>query len=306
LIAEGLFIVGLDEVQVLAVAKVQLLRNLVRAAGGIAVMIGTSSSISNLSFPDKISSSREEAKEAVRLARLPWSYLIVNYPDRGHNFEDSVKKNNEPCVLFFFLRNSLSNHFLSHCLFRRPDLVLDEDANKFLAHAMEPHGIYGNRPGFIVELALALHGQTDAFPSRLRRLIPTLRKELYETRPHVVNVYLTNQRRLLSASFSEWDEKNGGAETPPSTKKVRKAEKMMSRNCQWKVCNNMRQQRKKSPCLFATMLNFRALGLGTLLIIFIMVGGFFIIKQAPPSLLLLWTKVRNKPIPPQDCTPSCE
>jgi len=82
LIAEGLFIVGIDEVQVLAVAKVQLLRNLVRAAGGIAVMIGTSSSIVNIiSSPDKIS------REAVGMP-LPWSYLIVNFPQ----IEDTTLK----------------------------------------------------------------------------------------------------------------------------------------------------------------------------------------------------------------------
>jgi len=132
-------------------------------------------------------------------------------------------------VKFGHNHHDISSGFAVRC----PDLDLDADAKKFLAHAMEPHGMYGNRPGFIVELAFALHGQKDAFPSRLCRLIPALRKALYGTRSHVVNVFLKNQRRLLSASFAEWDEKTETKKVPNPKKKRKNERKLAEEGLQY-------------------------------------------------------------------------
>jgi len=102
------------------------------------------------------------------------------------------------------------------CAYRCPNLVHDEPARRFLAHVMGRHGIYGNRPGFVVEVALALHDRTDPFPQRLRQLIPELRNVLYNTRSLVVNEFLRNQRRLLSAGFAGGD---GVAKAVPNPQK---------------------------------------------------------------------------------------
>jgi len=186
LATEGLFVLGLDEVQALHAADLQLLRNLVRAAGGIVVMMGTSSSIVNI-----ISASDKISRETPPL-KLPWSYLVVKFPS--------------------ILPTTLT--------IRCPGLLLDDESRKFLEHVMENHGgIYGNRPGFVVSVAQTLSGKTDSFSKRLRNLIPEVRGELYGSRKRSDEKFLRNQRRLLCARYAEGEEKE--MKTKP-TKKARK------------------------------------------------------------------------------------
>lgn len=186
---EAMFMVGLDEVQTLSTADLQLLRNLIRLAGGTAVTMGTSSSIVNIiSKSDKISRSTPPVE-------LPWSYLVVKSP--------SIL----PTTLHI----------------RCPGLELDEEAQKFLEHAMEDHGIYGNRPGFVVSVAQALSKTTGSFSKRLRAIIGQVRAELYAGKSHSRDAFLRNQRRLLCAKYAEAKKQDEKVDIEPKpSKKARK------------------------------------------------------------------------------------
>lgn len=76
----GEFVIGFDEVQILSAAHLQLLRNLVRAAGGVAVMMGTSSSICNI-----ISGGSDKMSRASLSVHFPWCHLITKYPPITRN-----------------------------------------------------------------------------------------------------------------------------------------------------------------------------------------------------------------------------
>lgn len=73
----GEFVVGIcDEIQVLSVAMVQLLRNFVRASGGIAVMIGGTGSSSDMIMKAD-SNSNNKISRVVLPQPFPWCYLIT-------------------------------------------------------------------------------------------------------------------------------------------------------------------------------------------------------------------------------------